>query len=146
MFLFFDHEPRAHSDQTADGCCCFGEQDCEGLTAQFVGVLDPAYTFLTRKALKETVALKFKEEKEEAKREVEKATAVSLTSDMWASIYMDTYLAVTCEQDTPSTVLLGVGHFPKTHTAENISEGKKALMEDWCIQNKVRLSLMQNQT
>lgn len=57
-------------------------------------MLDPAYTILTRKALKETVALKFKEEKEEAKREVEKATAVSLTSDMWASIYMDTYLAV----------------------------------------------------
>uniref|UniRef100_A0A669B7A9 HAT C-terminal dimerisation domain-containing protein n=1 Tax=Oreochromis niloticus TaxID=8128 RepID=A0A669B7A9_ORENI len=88
------------------------------------------------------VAEKFKEEKQKAKREVEKATAVSLTSDMWTSIHMDAYLAVTChfvnEQDTLSTVLLGVGHFSKAHTAENIAEVKKVLMEEWGIQNKVR--------
>lgn len=109
---------------------------------QFVGVLDLTYTIPTRKALKEMVAEKFKEEKEKAKREVEKATAVSLTSDMWTSIHLDAYLAVTChfvnEQDTLSTVLLGVGHLPKAHTAENIAEVKKVLMEKWGIQNKVR--------
>lgn len=56
---------------------------------QFVGVVDPTYIISTRKALKDMVEEKFKEEKEKAKRELEKATAVSLTSDMWTSIHMD---------------------------------------------------------
>lgn len=66
---------------------------------------------------------------------------MSLTSDMWTSIHMDAYLAVAShfinEQDTLSTVLLGVGHFPASYTTKNIAEVKRALMEEWGIVNKV---------
>ncbi|KAG9261818.1 zinc finger BED domain-containing protein 4-like [Astyanax mexicanus] len=109
---------------------------------EFVGILDPTYVIPSRKALKSMVEAKYTETKEKAKEEVQKATAVSLTSDMWTSIHMDAYLAITChlinEKDELSTFLLGVGKFPKSHSAENLAEVKTALMAEWGIQKKVR--------
>lgn len=109
---------------------------------EFVGMLDPNYIIPSRQSLKKMVEEKYKEAKKKAKEEVNKARAVSLTSDMWTSLHMDAYLAVTChfinENDQMSTVLLGVGKFSKCHTSENIAEVKSALMEEWGIQNKVR--------
>uniref|UniRef100_A0A3B5QKN7 HAT C-terminal dimerisation domain-containing protein n=1 Tax=Xiphophorus maculatus TaxID=8083 RepID=A0A3B5QKN7_XIPMA len=77
----------------------------------------------------------------DAKAKVEKVAAVSLTSDMWTSINMDAYLAVTChfveENEKLSSVLLGVQAFPQSHTAENIVCVKASLMEEWGISGKV---------
>ncbi len=109
---------------------------------ELVGMLDPTYTLPSRLTLKKMVEEKYKEAKEKAKEEVKKARAVSLTSNMWTSLHMDAYLAVTChfinENDQMSTVLLGVGTFSNSHTSENIAEVKSALMEEWGIQSKVR--------
>ena len=75
--------------------------------------------------------------KEKAKAAVQKVAAVSLTSDMWTSINMDAYLAVTChfvdENTRLNSALLGVLQFPQAHTAENIAAVKASLMEDWGI-------------
>ena len=59
----------------------------------FVSLLDPNYILPSRKALKTMVVTTFKEEEEKAREEIQKATAVSLTSDMSTSIHMDAYLA-----------------------------------------------------
>lgn len=78
--------------------------------------------------------------KEKAKASIDKAPAVSLTSDMWTSINTDAYLAVTChfvDDSKLKTVVLGVEHFPKVHTAENIEHVKSSLMREWAITNKV---------
>lgn len=80
---------------------------------------------------------KYSTEKEEAKAEVEKATAMSLTGDMWTSINSDRYLAVTCHFMDESTtampiVLLGVNYFPQ---AQNISADLTPLMEEWGIKD-----------
>ena len=68
------------------------------------------YVILFLQALKAMVEQKFLKAKEEAKARVEEAAAVSLTADMWTSIHMDAYLAVTChfinDSHTLSTVLL----------------------------------------
>uniref|UniRef100_A0A3B5QTD9 HAT C-terminal dimerisation domain-containing protein n=1 Tax=Xiphophorus maculatus TaxID=8083 RepID=A0A3B5QTD9_XIPMA len=89
----------------------------------FVSKLDPKYVLPTRQ------------------RYIEKVVAVSLTSDMWTSINMDAYLAVTChfveENEKLSSVLLGVQAFPQSHTAENIACVKASLMEEWGISGKV---------
>ncbi|XP_041920524.1 E3 SUMO-protein ligase ZBED1-like [Alosa sapidissima] len=88
------------------------------------------------------VESRYKEGKQKAKKELLKATAVSLTSDMWTSIHMDAYLAITCHfidgDDKLSTVLLSVGKFPERHTAANIAAKKTAVMEEWGILGKVR--------
>lgn len=77
------------------------------------------------------------------KKELESAPAVSLTADMWTSINMEAYLAVTChyinsDTHTMCTSVLGVEHFPQQHTAENIAQAKQKMMEDWAIATKVR--------
>ena len=66
--------------------------------------------------------------KREAKALVQQATAVSLTADMWTSMNMDAYLAVTCHFITDgvlNTILLGVQHVPQSHTAHNLAEAKE---------------------
>ncbi|XP_032428200.1 zinc finger BED domain-containing protein 1-like [Xiphophorus hellerii] len=107
----------------------------------FVSYLDPNYVLPTRQALKAMVEAKYESAKEHAMAKVEKVAAVSLTSDMWTSINMDAYLAVTChfveENEKLSSVLLGVQAFPQSHTAENIACVKASLMEEWGISGKV---------
>ncbi|XP_032421790.1 zinc finger BED domain-containing protein 1-like [Xiphophorus hellerii] len=107
----------------------------------FVSKLDPNYVLPTRQALKAMVEAKYESAKEHAMAKVEKVAAVSLTSDMWTSINMDAYLAVTChfveENEKLSSVLLGVQAFPQSHTGENIACVKASLMEEWGISGKV---------
>ncbi len=59
---------------------------------------------------------KYKVTKDQAVAQVSKASTVSLTADMWTSINMDAYLAVTChfitEEVQLSTILLGVKTSP----------------------------------
>ncbi|XP_051793003.1 E3 SUMO-protein ligase ZBED1-like [Acanthochromis polyacanthus] len=109
---------------------------------ELVHALDPNYVLPSRKALKSMVEDRYREAKEKAKEQVRKAAAVSLTSDMWTSINMDAYLAVTChyisDEDQLCTSLLGVQHFPKAHTAENLAAGHAQLMEEWGITDKVK--------
>ena len=70
-----------------------------------------------------------------------KATAVSLTSDMWTSTNMDAYLGVTCHyidgDCTLRSSLLDVSHFPQTHTASNLADSIAELMVQWGIKNKI---------
>ncbi len=79
--------------------------------------------------MKKILDSKYEEAKIKAKAEMENVKAVSLTSDTWTSLNMDTYLAITCHyidgSDELSTVLLGVEKFPDNHTAENKALRKK---------------------
>lgn len=108
---------------------------------EFVGKLDPTYTLPSRQALKKMVDEKYNEEKTKAKAQLQNVEGVSLTSDMWTSINMDAYLAVTChfvlDDAVLATVLLGVLPFPQDHTAENIAAAKRSLMVEWGIEGKV---------
>lgn len=103
-----------------------------------VSLLDPTYALPSRQTLKSMVDARFQEEKRKAQEKVQKATAVALTSDMWTSIHMDSYLAITChfvdEEDKLNTVLLSVGKFGERHTASNMAITKNAIMQEWGIQ------------
>ncbi|KAL2087596.1 hypothetical protein ACEWY4_016424 [Coilia grayii] len=118
----------------------FSVVEDEGFRA-FAHKLDPTYVLPTRQALKAMVAEKYAKAKEEAKACVLKATAVSLTADMWTSINMDAYLAVTChflnDSNELKTIVLGVQHFPQAHTAAHLAAAKAAIMEEWGIRHKV---------
>ncbi|KAK1900426.1 Zinc finger BED domain containing protein 1 [Dissostichus eleginoides] len=108
----------------------------------FVALLDPNYVIPTRQAIKAMVDAKYVLERNKAIAEMQKVAAVSLTSDMWTSINMDVYLAVTChfvdDNTRLNSVLLGVQQFPQTHTAENLARVKASLMEEWGITDKAR--------
>ncbi|KAJ4924097.1 hypothetical protein JOQ06_000337 [Pogonophryne albipinna] len=104
------------------------------------GICGPNYVIPTRQAVKAMVEAKYVLERNRAIAEIQKVAAVSLTSDMWTSINMDAYLAVTCHFVDDNTrlnfVLLGVQQFPQTHTAENLARVKASLMEEWGITDK----------
>ncbi|XP_049319320.1 E3 SUMO-protein ligase ZBED1-like [Astyanax mexicanus] len=105
-------------------------------------LLEPSYVLPSRKAIKTMISQRYEEKKEQVKKELQSAVAVSLTADMWTSINMEAYLAVTChyvdsEDHTLCTSMLGVQHFPQQHTAENMAQVTKNLMEEWAIAEKV---------
>lgn len=92
---------------------------------QFIKILDPSYSVLSRKTIKAMVEPRYTVTKEKALAEIKQTSAVSLTADMWTLVNMDAYLGVTCHYVSDSldlaTVLLGVQYFPLTHTSANIS-------------------------
>ncbi|XP_040924228.2 E3 SUMO-protein ligase ZBED1-like isoform X1 [Betta splendens] len=94
------------------------------------------------KTIKQMVAKKYEEEKERVKMEVQQAVAVSITADMWTSVNMEAYLALTCHYINENlqlcTSVLGVKYFPQSHTADNLAQVKRGMMEDWAITNKVK--------
>ncbi|KAJ0002708.1 hypothetical protein NQD34_007857 [Periophthalmus magnuspinnatus] len=113
----------------------FSIMEDEGFV-ELMKIVDPNYILPNRKALKEMIEKKYNEAKEKSKEQLQKASALSLTSDMWTSINMEAYLAVTCHffhDDQLCSTLLGVKHFPQSHTAENFAEGHINLMEEWGI-------------
>lgn len=82
----------------------------------FWTIMSLGHCFLFLQTLKAMVEKRYKEAKEKAKATVAKASAICLTSDMWKSINMDAYLAVTChfidETSSLQSVVIGVQHFP----------------------------------
>lgn len=75
---------------------------------------------------------RYEGEEAKAKSVMQRVEAVSLTADMWTSINMDAYLAVTSYYVDYSvklaTVLLGVLPFPEAHAAINITAAMRSLM------------------
>lgn len=76
------------------------------------------------------------------KMEVQQAVSVSITADMWTSVNMEAYLSLTChyihENMQLCTSVLGVQHFPQSHTADNLARVKRGMMDEWAITNKVK--------
>ncbi|XP_051244075.1 zinc finger BED domain-containing protein 4-like [Dicentrarchus labrax] len=108
---------------------------------EFVALLDPTYSLPSQRAQKNMVVQRYEVEKTKAKAVIQRVEAVSLTADMWTSINMDAYLAVTGhyldESVKLATVLLGVLPFPEAPTAANITAATRSLMEEWSIEGKV---------
>ncbi|XP_029942702.1 zinc finger BED domain-containing protein 1-like, partial [Salarias fasciatus] len=124
-------------------------KDCQPLSIvenegfrELVQVFEPSYVLPTRKTIKQMVAKKYEEERERVKMEVQQAVAVSITADMWTSVNMEAYLALTCHYINENlqlcTSVLGVQYFPQSHTADNLAQVKRGMMEDWAITNKVK--------
>ncbi|XP_023805548.1 zinc finger BED domain-containing protein 4-like [Oryzias latipes] len=125
-------------------------KDCQPLSfvenegfRELLKLILPSYALPSRKTIKDLVSQRYEEEKEKTKKDLQSAVAVTLTADMWTSMNMEAYLAVTGHyvdkesQELYSSVL-AVQHFPQKHTAENIATVKRSLMEEWGIAGKVR--------
>ncbi|KAK7901739.1 hypothetical protein WMY93_018508 [Mugilogobius chulae] len=108
---------------------------------KFVHKLNSDYVLPTRQAVKSMLEDKYKDVQEQTKAHLENVQAVSLTADMWTSMNMDAYLGVTCHflnDMTLESVLLGVGHFGVSHTAENIKDAMVVQLEKWGLSQKVK--------
>ncbi|KAK7891903.1 hypothetical protein WMY93_023866 [Mugilogobius chulae] len=125
-------------------------KDCQPLSlvedegfGELLQLVVPSYVMPNRKAIKKMINQKYEEKKEKVKTKLQSAPAVTLTADMWTSMNMEAYLAVTChyidcENHQICTSVLGVEHFPQQHTAENLAQAKQKVIEEWAIAEKVR--------
>ncbi|XP_047461459.1 E3 SUMO-protein ligase ZBED1-like [Mugil cephalus] len=125
-------------------------KDCQPLSfvenegfRELLKLIVPLYALPSRKTIKDLVSQRYEEEKEKTKKDLQSAVAVTLTADMWTSMNMEAYLAVTGhymdkESHELHSSVLAVQHFPQKHTAENIATVKRSLMEEWGIAGKVR--------
>ncbi|XP_051806099.1 zinc finger BED domain-containing protein 4-like isoform X2 [Acanthochromis polyacanthus] len=123
-------------------------KDCQPLSIvedegfrEMLQTLEPSYAIPTRKALKEMVSERYAAETQNIKEKLHSTNAISLTADMWTSVNMEAYLAVTGHffdtENKMCTTVLGVKYFPKSHTAENIAEVTQDLIDSWAITGKV---------
>lgn len=82
------------------------------------------------------VDLFYKKTRTKAIAEARKATATSLTADMWTSINMDAYYAITglylSETIDLNSVLFGVQKFSVSHTA-NLADATRGIRAEWGI-------------
>ncbi|KAG7526053.1 zinc finger BED domain-containing 4-like [Solea senegalensis] len=112
-------------------------KDCQPLSfvenegfRELLKLIVPSYALPSRKTIKDLVSQRYEEEKEKTKKDLQSAVAVTLTADMWTSMNMEAYLAVTGhyvdkESHELHSSVLAVQHFPQKHTAENIATVKK---------------------
>lgn len=126
-------------DMVVKDCQLFSLVEDEGFRA-FVGKLDPTYILPTTNSLNHMVEDKYKALKEKIKEDLKKVACVSLTSDMWTSENMDTFMGVTChflQKGKLQSRLLGVSKFPQSDTADSFKEAQELLIADWGLKHKL---------
>lgn len=116
----------------------------------FISLLDPRYILpcpntVANKLLKEEYLEKY----QKLKNELNATDFVSITCDLWTSRITESYLTVTChfikdwkiQNKVLSTKPLENGI---NHTAENIANSLKSILEEWNICNKVTCIVTDN--
>lgn len=59
-------------------------------------IMEPDYTVPNSSSISNTLSLKYSDLRGQMYALVEKATALSFTTDIWTSVSMEAYMAVTC--------------------------------------------------
>ena len=79
----------------------------------------------------------YAEQKEKLKQEVKSCSHVALTSDIWTSAAIDSYLTITAHFRNSDwqlcTRVLTTANMPEHHTAVNIADRLTSTVEEWGI-------------
>ena len=115
---------------------------------KFVSLLDPKYQLPSRRTLMQKLPVKYDEVKETVKNQLNIASSVCLTTDMWTSRTTQGYMTVTChcinELWQPKSFVLETFHLHTVHTAENIAAELTRMGKEWNISEKVVALVMNN--
>ena len=92
---------------------------------KFVHLLSPKYQLPSRRSLMRKMPAKYDVVRQEVKDELNHASAVCLTTDIWTSRISQSYMTVTCHFIDSSwqlkSYVLETFHLSVSHTAENIA-------------------------
>jgi len=110
--------------------------------SQFVRCLNPLYQIPCRKTLRVDVLQLFESAKFYVKTVLENAPgAISLTTDLWTSLTMDSYCGVTAhffgDEWQLKHIVLDVRPMPYPHTGEAIKEILMGIILEFAIETKV---------
>jgi len=109
---------------------------------KFVAALDPSYSLPDRKTLtQELLPSMYQDAVDNMKTALEKAEAVTLTTDGWTSLTTEGYLAVTAhciDSEFPMhSYLLECVKYSERHTADNLAEELQRCIREWGLEGKV---------
>ncbi|XP_076048272.1 E3 SUMO-protein ligase ZBED1-like [Oratosquilla oratoria] len=109
---------------------------------EFVKVIDPRYVLPSRRDLMQThFPSLYEKQKQQVREELEGASYVALTSDLWTSRPTKSFLSVTAHFTSPEwelkSKLLATKSLMVDHTSENIADALKEICEEWDLLEKV---------
>ncbi|KAI4805548.1 hypothetical protein KUCAC02_010153 [Chaenocephalus aceratus] len=58
--------------------------------------MEPGYTVPKRSSILDAMSLKYSDHRDQIVTQIENSTAVSFTTDIWTTVRMEAYMAVTC--------------------------------------------------
>ena len=108
---------------------------------QFINDLDPKYQLPSRQEIARTLlpAL-YEETKSQLSRELCEASVIALTTDLWSSRHMQSFMTITAHFISKEWMLkscvLETPRFAMSHTAQNIADELTRVMSEWQIQSK----------
>lgn len=107
---------------------------------ELVNFSEPEYEMPSRKTIQARINLCYNRKKEEIKNILSKSDAVSLTTDSWTSINMDSYSTVTAhyiENWALKNNVLATVYHAESHTADNLQHTLTAVCEQYGIVEKI---------
>ncbi|XP_050706851.1 zinc finger BED domain-containing protein 4-like [Eriocheir sinensis] len=109
---------------------------------EFVKVLDPRYILPSRRELMRThFPSLYENQVQQVRSELEGASFVTLTSDLWTSRQTKSFLSVTCHFISPEwelkSRLLATKRLMVDHTSQNIADALIEICEEWNVMEKV---------
>lgn len=115
---------------------------------ELIHFLDPRYNMPNRKTLKALVKKTYDEKKQVMQKELDEASNVYITTDIWTSINTESFLSITCHflhnNDEMRTYILHTDKVEGKHTGVTIAEHLKKVFNDCKIENKVRAVVTDN--
>ncbi|KAJ4934524.1 hypothetical protein JOQ06_007317 [Pogonophryne albipinna] len=104
--------------------------------------MEPGYTVPKRSSILDAMSLKFSDHRDQIVTQIENSTAVSFTTDIWTSVRMEAYMAVTCHFITREWKLrnfvLETKVMEVNHTGVNIAEQLGEVADTFAIPNYKR--------
>lgn len=128
----------------------FSVVDDEGFK-EFTAALDPSYTLPSRHTLsRKMLPALYDKVRAELMTDIQKASAVCLTTDCWTSRTTTSYMSVTChyiaDDFSLKSNLLDCFTFAERHTAEQLAFKLNQVTEEWKIKEKVVACVTDNAT
>lgn len=109
-------------------------------------IMEPDYTVPNRSSISNTLSLKYSDLRGQIYALIEKATALSFTTDIWTSVSMEAYMAVTCHFITQewelSAFVLETKAFESSHTGVNIAQQLGDAADAFAIPNYKRIAVV----
>jgi hypothetical protein len=104
-------------------------------------IIDPEFIVPGEKKIRMMIACSYSYNKEKLKQLLKTAQSISLTTDLWSSRSKHGYLGLTATWINQNfeivDVLLEISYFPAPHTAEEIANKLKNIMQKWEIEDRV---------
>lgn len=109
---------------------------------EFVAKLNPSYTLPSRKTLSNGMLnVQYELLKLQVKKQLERTSAVSITTDTWTSRANSDFIALTChfvddKSGGMKSLLLECRRLKKNHTSVNLAKVMKAALNKWGVFDK----------